>query len=341
MNEQETGVLCVGLRRAYASPVLRLSTRQTSVIPTKPCDTLFLIAGTFDMPDFLKNVYLLSAVSSVTFGVIGAFVVARRIGYLSGAVSHCAFGGVGFGLWLKQVVSTGALGSLALASLFTEKGSELALCERVSSLIDPTLSAGVFAVLAALVVDWIRRHAKEREETLLGAIWAIGMALGLLFLERVSGNNASASTFLFGDILLVTFRDVQVASIFGALILAIVFCNFKKLEAVCFDEEYAALRGVNVGRQNRLLLVLTAIAVVLMLRLVGMAMIVALLTLPAATASRFTQRLSSMIIASIAVCFVGLWLGILLSVKLNCSTGPTVILVVAIFYAISLPLKRV
>ena len=119
-----------------------------------------------------------------------------------------------------------------------------------------------------------------------------------------------------------------------------VFVNFKKLEAVCFDEEYALLRGVNVGRQNRLLLALTAVTVVLMLRLVGMAMIVALLTLPAAIANRFTKRLGSMIACAIAVCFVGSWLGIWLSVQLNSSTGPTIILVVALFYALSLPFKR-
>ena len=292
------------------------------------------------MPEFLKNVYLLSAVASITFGVIGAFVVARRIGYLSGAISHCAFGGVGFGLWLKQTITTGSFGLLALLESLSSKDSGKALCEKIGGFVNPVSSALIFAILAALFVDWIRRHAREREETLLGAIWAIGMALGLIFLERVKGYNSSASTYLFGDILLVTKTDVWFALSLGAVILCAVFSNFKRLEAVCFDEEYALLRGVNVGRQNRLLLILTAIAVVLMLRLVGMAMIVALLTLPAATASRFTKRLSSMIIMSIAVCFVGSWLGVWLSVKLNCSTGPMIIIVVALFYAISLPFKR-
>lgn len=292
------------------------------------------------MPDFLKNVYLLSAVSSVTFGVIGAFVVARRIGYLTGAISHCAFGGVGIGLWLRQLFTKGACGTLALVSLFAPEGAAKDVCKKIGESIDPVTSALIFAVLAALLVDWIRRHAKEREETLLGAIWAIGMAVGLLFIEKVSGNSSSVSTYLFGEILLVSSRDVWFAAIFGALIVGTVFFNFKKLEAVCFDEEYALLRGVNVGRQNQLLLVLTAISVVLMLRLVGMAMVVALLTLPAATASRFTKRLSSMIVVSILVCFVGSWLGVWLSVRLDCSTGPVIILVVAVFYAISLPIKR-
>ncbi|MBR4833101.1 MAG: metal ABC transporter permease [Thermoguttaceae bacterium] len=290
-------------------------------------------------PDFLKNVYLLSAISSVTFGLIGALVVARRVGYLAGAISHCAFGGIGFGLWLKQTLATGALGTLALATLFSSGENAPQLCERWSSFVDPIPAALAFAVLSALLVDAIRRRAKEREETLLGAIWAIGMAVGLLFIERVDGY-ASVSTYLFGDVLLIGKSDVWTAAALGGAILAVVACDFKRLEAVCFDEEFAELRGVNVDFQNRLLLTLTAVAVVLMLRVVGMAMIVALLTLPAATAGRFTKRLSATIIGSIAICFVGSWLGIWLSFLLNFSTGPTIILVIAIFYALSLPFGK-
>ncbi len=286
-------------------------------------------------PDFLKNVYLLSAISSVTFGLIGALVVARRIGYLAGAISHCAFGGIGFGLWFQQALKTGALGTLALAACFAAPEDAPKLCERWSSFVNPIPTALLFAVLSALLVDAIRRRAKEREETLLGAIWAIGMALGLLFIERVDGY-VSVSTYLFGDVLLIGRSDIWTATALGAAILLVVFCDFKRLEAVCFDEEYAELRGVDVDFQNRLLLTLAAVAVVLMLRIVGMAMIVALLTLPAATAGRFTKRLSATIFASIAICFVGSWLGIWLSFLLNFSTGPTIILVVAIFYGISL-----
>ena len=173
-------------------------------------------------PDFLKNVYILSAISSVTFGLIGALVVARRIGYLAGAVSHCAFGGIGFGLWFQQALKTGALGTLALAAFFTSPENAPQLCERWSSFIDQIPTAILFAILSALLVAAIRRRAKEREETLLGAIWAIGMALGLLFIERVDGY-VSVSTYLFGDVLLVGQNDIWTAAILGGAILLVVF----------------------------------------------------------------------------------------------------------------------
>ena len=263
-------------------------------------------------PDFdiLRNAYILTAVASVTFGVIGAFVVARRIGYLTGSIAHSAFGGVGVGLWFKQCVETGALGVMGIAALFTSTEKDaLNLCEKWSGFIDPVLSALLFSILAALLVDWVRRNAQEREETILGAIWAIGAAAGLLFLEQVKGY-VSATTYLFGDVLLVSSLDVNLTFILSAVIILLILFNFKKLEAVCFDEEYAELRGVNVRAQNRLLLVLAAATVVLLMRVVGMALIVALLTLPAAAVCRFTKRLGSTIIGSIVVCFVGSWLGI-------------------------------
>ena len=290
--------------------------------------------------ELLGNVYLLCALASVTFGTIGAFVVARRIGYLTGAIAHCAFGGVGFGLWFQQALATGSLGALVLARFICGGSSERAtnLCQEISAHIDPVYLALFFSAMAAMLVDTIRRRAGERGETLLGAIWALGMALGLLFLDHVNGY-VSTSAYLFGDVLLVGTRDVQFAAWLGLGIITTVILDFKRLEAICFDEEYAELRGVNVGLQNRLLLLLTAITVVLMMRVVGLALIVALLTLPAATAGRFTKRLSTMIAASIVICFIGSQLGVWLSYRLNFSTGPTIILIISLFYAASLPLS--
>ena len=289
-----------------------------------------------DPSNILLHTRTLTAIASITFGIVGSFVVARRIGYLAGAIAHSAFGGVGFGLWFKQELARGAFGALALATAFSSgKEGGLEFCGKIAEQIQPIPVALVFSILAAALVDWIRRRAKEREETLIGAIWALGAALGLLFLEKVDGY-ASATTYLFGDVLLVSKSEIRFAAVISVAILVAVLLNFKKLEAVCFDEEFAELRGINVQAQNRLLLVLTAATVVVFMRLVGMALIVTMLTLPAATACRFTKRLSSTIIATIAVCFFGSQLGVELSYHLNFSTGPTITLVVAAFYVIAL-----
>lgn len=293
--------------------------------------------------ELLHNAYLLTTLTSVTFGVVGSFVVARRIGYLTGAIAHSAFGGVGVGLWLSQTVGAGALGFGALSRLLSGSAAGgSALCARLAACIRPVPCALVFAALSALLVDFIRRRANEREETLLGALWALGVGVGLICIEKVDGY-ASVNAYLFGDVLLVSRADVWFSAVLSVVILSLTIWNFKRLEAVCFDEEFAELRGVNVARQNRLLLLLTSVTVVLLMRVTGMALIVSLLTLPAATACRFTKRLGSTIVASIVLCLFGSLLGIKLSYELNISTGPTITLVVALFYLIALlvhPLRR-
>ncbi len=292
------------------------------------------------MLELMGPSFILTAIASVVFGAIGTFVVARRIGYLTGSIAHSAFGGVSIGLWIQECVKYGAFGSAAIAACFLKNpGDAYEVCFRLSKYVSPVLAAFLFAIFAAILVDWIRCHAHEREETVLGAIWAIGAAVGLLVLEQIR-DYVSPTSILFGDVLFVTRRDIILTACLGLVILALLLVNFKKLEAVCFDEEFAELRGINVRTQNRLLLILTAVTVVLLSRLVGMALIVAMLTLPAAAVSRFTKRLGTTIVASIVLCFIGSWIGIATSYWLDISTGPTIILIVAIFYVAALVLRQ-
>ncbi|MDO5567160.1 MAG: metal ABC transporter permease, partial [Planctomycetia bacterium] len=135
--------------------------------------------------EFLRNAFILSALASISFGLIGVFVVVRRIGYLAGAISHCAFGGVGLGLWLKKIILVGGfglLGNLGNQSL-----------KNLSDLIDPTWTAVAAAVFAALLIGVIRRVFAEREDTLIGIVWSVGMAIGLLFLDKTPGYASSSS----------------------------------------------------------------------------------------------------------------------------------------------------
>ena len=267
---------------------------------------------------FMQRAFLIGTIAAVPFGVIGTFVVVRRIGYLAGAIAHCAFGGIGIGLYLQYLLA---------ASI-------------IAALFDPMLVSIVVAIFSALVIGVVRQKAKEREDTIIGAIWAVGMALGLLLLELTPGN-VSISNYLFGNILLITKQDVLIVGLLSLFVIAVVGLFFKRLEAVCFDEEFAKLRGVATTWYFQLLLVLTALTVVLLVRVVGIVLVIAMLTLPAATAGRLTKRLLPMCLLSIVLCAVFSWIGLLIvCVFGNLPAGPVIVLVAAVVYFVSFIIRR-
>ena len=284
---------------------------------------------------FLRAALLFTAAASVTFGLIGTFVVVRRIGYLAGAISHCAFGGIGIGFWLKEAAAAGLGGFGTAAALFAGKGEESAWLARLSDRIDPVVTAILVAVGSAILIGAIQKFAKEREDALIGILWTLGMAVGLLFLDKTK-RYVAVSDYLLGDVLLISKTDIVTILILGAGVTALTLLLFKRLEAVCFDEEFARLRGIHVDFYLALLLFLIAISVVLTIRIVGMVLVIALLTIPASIASRLTKRLGPTILYAIGFSFLGCWLGIGLSYFLNFSAGPMIVIVVALFYFIVL-----
>lgn len=261
----------------------------------------------------MQRAFLVGSIAAIPFGLIGTFVVVRRIGYLAGAIAHCAFGGIGIGLFLQYILA----GSV------------------VAAFCPPMLVAVAVAILSALLIGEIRIRAKEREDTIIGAVWAFGMAFGLLLFEKTPGNTG-ISNFLFGNILLIRQVDIVLVCSLSTVVLLLVLLLFKRLEAVCFDEEFARLRGVSTTFYFQLLLVLTAMTVVLMVRIVGIVLVIAMLTLPAATACRLARRLFPICLLSILSAVLSLWLGLLLSVWGNFSAGPAIVLVATAFYAASL-----
>ncbi len=266
---------------------------------------------------FARTAFFVSALASLSFGVIGTFVVVRRIGYIAGAVSHCAFGGIGIGLFLRQTAVSGVL----------------------AAWIDPIFVAVLISIGCSLIIGAFQLYGKEREDTIIGAIWAVGMAVGLLCLDKTEGYY-SISSYLFGDILFISLRDIYYVAGLGFLVLGVVSLCFQRFTAVCFDEEFARLRGIRTGFYFQLLLVLTAITVVLMVRIVGIILVIAMLTLPAATAGRLTKRLLPMSVLAVVFCFLCSWCGLYLSIVCNFSAGPTIVLVSAIVYATVFALSR-
>jgi zinc transport system permease protein len=263
--------------------------------------------------EFLRLALYVGALASLAFGIIGTYVVTRRISYLAGAIAHCVFGGIGAGLYLQTVVGL--------------------------KWFDPIYGAVASAILAAVIIGMVSLYSAQREDTVIGALWAVGMAAGLLFVDLTPGY-FDISSYLFGDILLLTQRDVWMVAVLDVVILALSIYFYNTLLAVCFDDEFAKLRGIPVGPFFILLLCLTALTVVLLVRMVGIVMVIALLTLPAAVAGHFARRLWQMMILAVLFCMAFTWSGLALSYTYNLSSGPTIIAIAGIMYLTVLIISR-
>ena len=254
-----------------------------------------------DIP-FLRYAVLASVLASLPFGVVGTYVVARRISYVAGAIAHCVLGGIGTALYLQYRLDLTSYTSL------------------------PLVGAVIQALAAAIIIGLVSLYAREREDTVIGAVWAIGMAQGLLFIAKTPGY-VEPMSYLFGGIVYVTTSDLWLAATLAAVVVGVSLFFYNKLVAVCFDEEFARLRGVRVEFYYLLLICLTAITVVLLVRVVGIVMVIALLTLPAAVAGRFARRIWQMMALAVLFCMAFTTSGLAVSYVYDLPSGPTIIMV--------------
>jgi len=254
--------------------------------------------GSPDIP-FLRYALIAGILASVSFGIVGSYVVARRITYIAGAIAHCVLGGIGAALYLQETHG------------FTW--------------LHPMYGATVSAVAAAVVIGLVSLYARQREDTVIGALWAVGMAVGLLFIAETPGY-IDPMSYLFGNILMVSKGDLWLIVCLDALVAGLGLLFYNKLLAVCFDEEFARLRGVRVDLYYLLLLCLTALTVVLLVAVVGVVMVVALLTLPAATGGQLARRMCHMMALAVVLCAVFTTAGLGLSYAYDIPSGPTIIL---------------
>jgi zinc transport system permease protein len=255
---------------------------------------------------FLRQSLLVGLFSSITFGIIGTYVISRRISYLAGAVSHSVLGGIGGVLWLKTVFAI--------------------------EWLDPLYGALAAALIAAFIIGRFGYGSrKKREEIMIGATWAIGMALGIIFMDMTPGY-FDITSYLFGDILLVSIRDLILIIVLDTIIVLFFIRFYNTITAICFDEEFARLRGLKVDFFYQLLLGLTAVSVVLLIRVVGIVMVIAMLTLPAATAALYARTLSGMMLLAVFFSAVAITAGIGISYSANLSSGPIIIVCAGIIY---------
>ena len=247
---------------------------------------------------FVRNALLAGILSSVLFGVLGTVITVRRIGSLAGAISHAVLGGIGIAILLssRNIIS-----------------------------LPPIAGALVFAVIAALIIAFVALKAKQREDTVINAIWAIGMSIGVVSMAK-SPTYADPLSYLFGNILLIGSSDLILLAVLDIVILILVWKFYPQIEATSFDEEFARVRGINSQAVFILILIITAVAIVLLQTFVGIVMVIAMLTLPSGTAGFSAKNMLTMMgLATLysAVFSAG---GLVIGWQLDIPTGATVVL---------------
>ena len=255
---------------------------------------------------FLQYALITGVLTSVACGIVGSYITVRRITYIAGAIAHSTLGGLGAARFLQRQAGW--------------------------TFLTPMHGAVFAALLAAVIIGLVSLYGKEREDTVLSAVWAIGMALGIFFITRTPGYNDDLMSYLFGNILMVRRADLFLIVGLDLLIAAVCFLFYHQLEAVCFDEEYARLRGVSVELFYILLLCMTALTIVTLLQVVGIVMVIALLSLPAATAAFFSKQLWQMILLAIGLNLFYMVGGLALSYQPDLPAGATIIILAGVVY---------
>lgn len=252
--------------------------------------------------EFVQNALMAGVLASIICGVIGSLVVVNRIVFLSGGVAHASYGGVGlaffFGLPIMPVTT-------------------------------------LFALAAAMLMAWVTLHKKERADTVVGVLWAAGMALGIILLDITPGYNVDLMSYLFGSILAVPRADLWLMAGLAVLVLGVTLACYRGFQVMSFDEEFARSRGVPVDVLHFLLMGLIALCVVMIIRVVGLILVIALLTIPPFMAEGRSRSLGGMMarssLLSILFCLVGLWL----SYQLSITSGAAIIAVAATAFFLS------
>ncbi len=272
----------------------------------------FIEAVTYNT--ILQNALIVGVVASVACGIMGSYIVARRISYIAGGIAHCTLGGMGIARYLNRVVGW--------------------------SWLEPLHGAVAAALLAAVIIGYVSLRARQREDTVISALWASGMAIGILFIARTPGYGEDLMSYLFGNILLVSTNDLYLVIALDVVVLALGLIFYNRFLAVCYDAEFARLRGVNVEFYYLLLLSLVALTVVVLVTVVGLVLVIALLTLPAAIANHFVARLWQVMLIAIAISMGCTVAGLAISYSPQLPPGATTIAICAAAYLLTLILKR-
>ena len=257
--------------------------------------------------DFMRNALYASLLVGIVCGLVGTLVVLNRIVFLGGGIAHAAYGGIGLAYYFGQ---------------------------------DPLLGAILFSILSALGMGVVHLRTKTRSDTLIGVMWSIGMAVGIIFVSLTPGFKADLMSYLFGSLLAVSAGDLRVMALVALLVGAFVAIFFRSLQAISYDETFSTVRNVPVSALYLLMLVMIGLTVVAAMRVVGLIMVIAMLTIPPAVAGLFLKDMKGMMLLSIGLSWLFSALGLLVSFTLNLQAGSVIILVAALSYLAAAGIKK-
>lgn len=257
---------------------------------------------------YFINALIASLLTAVSCGIIGSYVVAKRMVFVAGGITHSSFGGIGIAYFLG---------------------------------FNPILGASVFALLTGIGIERFTKKADVRNDSVIAILWSLGMAIGIIFIYLTPGYAPNLMSYLFGNILTVNSMDLVLLLILSIIIVIFFVLFYNKILFISFDEEYAKSQNIQVELFNYGLMALTALTIVLNIKIVGIILLISLLTVPQNTANLFTKDFKKIILYSIIIAFLGSLSGLIISYFLNIPSGATIIFNLIFIYLIARILRRV
>jgi zinc transport system permease protein len=252
--------------------------------------------------DFVIHALIAAFLASITCGFIGAYIVARRMVFISGGITHASFGGIGLGYFWG---------------------------------INPILGAAIFSILSAFGIRLVSKQTDIREDSAIGILWSFGMAVGIIFIYITPGYAPNLMSYLFGSILTVTIADLTMMGILATVTIAVFLFFYRTILFISFDEEYARSHNAPVETFNYLMLTLVALVIVINIRVAGIILVISYLTIPQSTANLFVNDLKKIIFLSVLISFSGSCIGLLISYYWNIPSGATIIFVFVLIFMIA------
>ena len=257
--------------------------------------------------EFIQNAILAGLLVSFASGIIGSLIVVNRMVFLAGGIAHTSYGGIGLAVYFGLPIFLGA---------------------------------SLFSVAAALLMATITLNQRDKIDTFIGLIWAVGMAIGIIFVDLTPGYNVDLMSYLFGSILAVSDSDLTYMSILLFIIATIVTIFYREILAVSYDSEYASLQGINVKFFYTLILVLSALTIVVAIKVVGLILVIALLTIPIYIAEKLSNSLGKMMFVSGVLSSTFTLVGLYLSYQYDLTSGASIIIVSAVCLSLFLLVRQ-